>query len=195
MRYLYRILFFVVLTLLSLSPALAQTTFTVTTTDDAGEGSFRQAIEDANANAGADVIEFNIAGNGPHTITPQTAFPEITDPVMIDGLSEPGTDCSAWPPTLLIEVDGSNAGDGAHGLKLVEGSDGSTVRGLVINSFFPIDSGFNPAIFIFNSNDNVVECNYLGTDVSGRARPTETASSSSRQTATTSADRTPRSAT
>src|SRR5215471_6308886 len=38
----------------------AQTTFVVTNTNDSGAGSLRQAILDANANAGADTINFNI---------------------------------------------------------------------------------------------------------------------------------------
>ena len=44
-------------------------TYTVTTTADSGAGSLRQAVLDANANAGPDTIAFNIAGSGVHTIT------------------------------------------------------------------------------------------------------------------------------
>src|SRR6185295_18383133 len=40
--------------------ARAATTFVVTNTDDAGSGSLRQAILDANANPGSDLITFNI---------------------------------------------------------------------------------------------------------------------------------------
>jgi hypothetical protein len=39
-------------------------TFTVTNTGDSGAGSLRQAILDANANAGADVIAFDVSGAG-----------------------------------------------------------------------------------------------------------------------------------
>src|SRR5262245_25610469 len=45
-------------------------TFTVTNTNDSGGGSLRQAILDANANAGPDVIDFNIPGGGPYVILP-----------------------------------------------------------------------------------------------------------------------------
>lgn len=65
------------------------TTFSVTNTLDAGEGSFRQAILDANAAAnigGPDRIEFNIAGAGVHTISPLSQLPTITDPVVTTGL-------------------------------------------------------------------------------------------------------------
>src|SRR5437667_4758637 len=65
--------------------AATAATFTVTTTDDAGAGSLRQAILDANANPGADTITFNISGSGLHTISPLSVLPDITDPVTIDG--------------------------------------------------------------------------------------------------------------
>src|SRR5213592_598074 len=66
-------------------------TFTVINTDDAGAGSLRQAIVDANNQAGADTIAFNIPGTGVHTISPATELPAITDPVIIDGYSQPGS--------------------------------------------------------------------------------------------------------
>ena len=62
--------------------------FTVTNTNDSGAGSLRQAIIDANANAGTDTIDFNIPGVGPHTIQPTSTLPTITDPVAIDGASK-----------------------------------------------------------------------------------------------------------
>ncbi len=49
-------------------------TYTVTNTNDSGAGSLRQAILDANANAGADDIVFNISGTGVHTITLATVL-------------------------------------------------------------------------------------------------------------------------
>jgi hypothetical protein len=44
----------------------APATFVVTTTSDSGAGSLRQAILDANANAGADTITFNIPQSDPN---------------------------------------------------------------------------------------------------------------------------------
>ena len=67
--------------------AVASTTFTVTSTDDSGAGTLRQAILDANGNAGADIIAFNIPGPGVHTINPATPLPTITDPVMTIAVS------------------------------------------------------------------------------------------------------------
>src|SRR5262249_59096844 len=82
-------------------------TLTVTTTLDSGPGSLRQAILDANAHAGADVIDFAI-GSGVQTIqvgsTTGTPLPTITDSVTIDGTSQPG-----YSRTPLIDLDGENA--------------------------------------------------------------------------------------
>ena len=49
--------------------------FTVINTNDAGPGSLRQAILDANALGGTDNIDFNIPGAVPHTIQPQYQRP------------------------------------------------------------------------------------------------------------------------
>ena len=135
------------------APAAAQTTFTVTNTNDAGAGSLRQAILDANANGGADIIEFDISGAGPHTIQPTSALPTITDPVVIDGTTEPD-----FAGTPMIELDGTNAGS-AHGLDIA--ADNCTIRGLVINRFD------QDGISIQSSDNAVVEGNYVGVDVAG----------------------------
>jgi len=76
-------------TLLVAYSALSNT-YTVTTTADAGAGSLRQAILDANANAGADDIVFNIPGGAPWSITVSSALPNLTGPTVIDGTTQPG---------------------------------------------------------------------------------------------------------
>jgi hypothetical protein len=53
-------------------------TYTVTSTANAGAGSLRQAITQANANAGTDTIDFNITGAGPHIINLTSTLPTIT---------------------------------------------------------------------------------------------------------------------
>src|SRR5690606_2456356 len=86
--------------------------FLVTNTDDSGAGSLRQALLDANEHinaVGPDTIYFNIAGTGPHTISPASPLPVITDPILIDGTTQPGASCSTWPPTLQVELNGSAA--------------------------------------------------------------------------------------
>lgn len=127
--------------------------FTVTTTADAGPGSLRQAILDANVYAGTDTIVFNI-GTGVQTILLTSALPTITAPVIIDGTTQPG-----FAGSPIIELDGTKSGAGVAGLVITAGH--STIRGLVINRF-----GSN-AIVLAIEGDNVVEGNYIGTDITG----------------------------
>src|SRR6188472_1654265 len=66
-------------------------TFPVTNTNDSGAGSLRQAILSANSTANVpDAISFSISGTGPHTISPVTPLPPITDPLVIDGYTQSG---------------------------------------------------------------------------------------------------------
>ena len=120
--------------LISLQVAAADT-FPVTTVADAGPGSLRQAVTDANNKVGADTISFLIPGPGPHTITPASALPVITDPITIDGYTQPGaspnTLAEGNDAVLRIELNGSTAG--GIGLSVTAGP--FTVRGLVINRF------------------------------------------------------------
>jgi hypothetical protein len=64
--------------------ALVATTFVVTNTNDSGAGSLRQAIADANANAGADTITFAAGLTGTITVATSGAL-LITDSVTITG--------------------------------------------------------------------------------------------------------------
>jgi hypothetical protein len=129
-------------------------TFTVTNTTDTGAGSLRQAIIDANNNAGSDLIDFRIAGAKPYTITPLSALPSITDPVTIDGTTQ--TNFTGQP---IIQLNGASAGATANGLLILAGN--TTVRGLVVNRF--LRSG----IRLEGNGTNVIQGNYLGTDVNG----------------------------
>ena len=152
--------------LLFLAASLPAATFTVTTTADSGPGSLRQAITDANGSAGADTIAFNIPGAGVHTISPASALPNITQPVTIDGYTQPGsavnTDPIATNAVLLIELEGSGAPT-SSGLKFMLAAAGSNVRGLVVNRW-------ETAIEL-NGGATVTGC-FLGTDPSGLGAPT-----------------------
>lgn len=129
------------------------TTFVVTNTNDSGTGSLRQAILDSNGSPGTDTITFQI-GSGVQTITPGSALPTITDPVIIDGKTQPG-----FAGTPLIELNGTGAGGGADGLNITAGN--TTVQGLVINRFDGdgIESSAN--------GNNLINCNFIGTDITG----------------------------
>jgi len=56
----------------------ASAVFAVINTNDAGAGSLRQAILQANATMGTDQIVFNIPGVGPHTIMPLSPLPALS---------------------------------------------------------------------------------------------------------------------
>ncbi len=65
--------------------------FLVSNTHDSGPGSLRQAILASNtATGGTNTIDFAIPGTGIQTITPLSPLPTITNPVLIDGTSQPG---------------------------------------------------------------------------------------------------------
>lgn len=63
------------------SPAIPSATFTVSNLSDGGPGSLRQAILNANAAPGADVIEVTVAG----TVNLLSTLPQITGSVTIQG--------------------------------------------------------------------------------------------------------------
>ena len=129
------------------------TEFTVTNTSSSGAGSLREAITNANANPDLSQIKFNIAGGGVKTIIPTTALPQITQPLIIDGLSQPGATCA----TPLIELDGTST-SGADGLNVTGAAD---VRGLIINRFD--GDGIEFSI----KGNNSVRCSRIGVSSDG----------------------------
>jgi CSLREA domain-containing protein len=163
--------------------AQAVMTFTVNTADDHDDGkcdatdcSLREAINAANANAGADMIAFSIPGAGVHTIKVKSNLPELTDAVTIDGYTQPGASANTLTngdnAVIQIELSGSMAPAGTSGL--VIGTSGCTIRGLAINSFtFMFDGsadvdGFGIALAPQSgANNNSIEGNFIGVDATG----------------------------
>jgi hypothetical protein len=143
--------------------SLAGATFTVTNTLDTGGGSFRQAISDANANSGPDTIVFSVPGSEVHTISPSSALPTITDPVVIDGYTQSGATISTLTNSdnavLKIQLEGSVTVSGA-GLHI--STSNCTVRGLIINRF-P-----GNAVVLDTGTGHIIEGNFIGTDSSGK---------------------------
>lgn len=134
--------------------SVSAATNTVTTTNDSGAGSLRQAILDAESNPGNDLISFDLSGSGPFTITPLTNLPPILESVTIDGSTQP--DFAGQP---LIELRGSSAGSGVNGLYLL--TSNCLIRALCINRFS------RDGIRIEISGSNTVRGCYIGTDVYG----------------------------
>ncbi|HNQ90816.1 MAG TPA: right-handed parallel beta-helix repeat-containing protein [Verrucomicrobiota bacterium] len=147
-----KVLFPIVVALMMANP-LQSATFTVVNTNSTGPGSLEQAILDANANAGADVIAFDLATGG-FTIRPTNALPVITDPVTLDGTTQPG-----YAGTPKIEIQGVSAGAAVDGLKIA--TSNSVIRGLVINRFA------GDGIEITNALHIVVEGCYIGLNLAG----------------------------
>ena len=130
-------------------------TFVVSNTNASGAGSLQQAILDANATSGLDTITFQIPGTGVRTISPTNALPSITDPVVMDGATQPG-----YAGTPIIEINGTNAGAASDGLRLPSGN--STIRGLIINRFFGAGIHLQAP-----GGSNHIEGNFVGTDATG----------------------------
>jgi CSLREA domain-containing protein len=113
--------------------AAASQVFVVTSNQDPGDGicdascTLRDAIEAANTNPGADKIGFEIPQDVPQIITLAPAeagggpLPTIIDPVLLIGGSR------------RIEIDGSQAGEGADGFRIT--APNTTLKGFVIHAF------------------------------------------------------------
>jgi len=124
-------------------------TIVATSTGDSGPGSLRQALTDANAAPGINIIAFNIPGEGPFVIELETPLPVVTEPATIDGSTQPGY---FFRP--LIDVDGG-AMDLAVGLHITGGD--TLVRGVVL-------SGFDVGLRLDGRGGNVIQGNYIGLD-------------------------------
>ena len=135
-----------------------------TNSQGATECTLRAAIEEANALAGTDTISFNIPTSEPgysasplaFTISPVSQLPVLAGTFTIDGTSQPEFSTAGRP---VIELNGSSAGL-AHGLEI--DSNGSVVRGLVINRFQ--DDGIHIS---GGGSGNIIAGNYVGTNVTG----------------------------
>ncbi len=172
--------------MMAAAPAQGATTFTVNSTADAPDASLagtacdtdvftngdqctlRAAIQQANATAGADLINFAIPGTGVKTInvgaTGLGALPAITEQLTIDGYTQPGsspnTRATGNNAVLKIELNGASAPDGS-GLEIASSSN-SVIKGLVINRF-----GIDGIEIHGSSTANRVEGNFIGTDPTG----------------------------
>jgi peptidoglycan hydrolase-like protein with peptidoglycan-binding domain len=186
-RFIVTLVFFAGVSLLGQHAEAATITVDTIIVDGGDDGScgIDEAIQNADDNsqaytspgecssgeAGIDTIEFNIAGTGPHIFDiTETLF--TSEPVIIDGTTQPGTVCGDRPdlgPTtrqLMIEFDmsgfvGSGPEDTPPFLSLSETADGSTIKGLAIYGN-PVAQNIR-----VDSSDNIFICNNIGTDSEG----------------------------
>lgn len=126
-------------------------TLVVTSMADAGPGSLRQAIVDANSTVAKDEIQFNVLSPNV-VIRPLTKLPEITSPLQIDATTQPG-----YAGSPVVTLDGSLiAEQSVSGLELQ--TTQSRIAGLAIHSF----SG--NGIVVSGGSNNIIEGNYVGLD-------------------------------
>ena len=152
-----------------LAARLCGSTYTVTNTNDAGPGSLRQAILDANATSGADYVDFAIPGDGVQTIALSTPLPDIVDPLWIDGYTQPGASPNTNPPgqgfntVLKIEVRGTGSVSSPCFTVAAGNADviAMVIQGLAINRC-------STAIVVAAGGDYAfIRQNFIGTDASG----------------------------
>ncbi|MCA9262516.1 MAG: right-handed parallel beta-helix repeat-containing protein, partial [Planctomycetales bacterium] len=141
-------------------------TFAVTTTADAGPGSLRQAILDANAANATSVIKFELVpgGDGTVRIQPRSALPALSNPshpVIINGHTQAQYAGDTNPAGPEVVLDGSLAGAAVNGINIAR--TGNQVHHLNIQQF----SG--SGIYAASTTGTVIADNYLGTDPTGVA--------------------------
>ncbi len=145
-------------------------TFKVIHTADSGPGSLRQAMIDAEAHIGSDLIIFNIPASDPHydatigvwSIRPVAQLPVLYgQAIIIDGNSQAlfiGRDTNPFGPE--IEIDGSLSDYRNSGIRIQ--ADGVEVLSLTINRFKE-GSGIS---FDESNGGRVAGC-YVGVDPTG----------------------------
>jgi uncharacterized repeat protein (TIGR01451 family)/CSLREA domain-containing protein len=116
------------------------------TAADNGVCTLRAAVEEANALPDHDLIHFNIAGAGSHTIAIASQI-EVTDPVTVDGTTQAGHALLA--PTIHLDGGGSTF----TSMRVGPGADGSTIEGIE-------SSGFVVGLLVDYSANNTLSDNY-----------------------------------
>jgi len=132
-------------------------TYLVTTTVDPGPGSLSQAILDANAHPGPDIIQFQFAAY-PVTIVPAAPLPDILDAVTIDA-TDPSVCMEGTKPR--VNIDGSVVGGVNIPGLAVHTPLPVTIKGLAVYAF----SG--PGLLLDSNTGSKIAGNHLGTDASG----------------------------
>lgn len=129
-------------------------TYTVTSTADSGAGSLRQAILDANGNAGPDQVDFAIVGAGQHLITLSSTLPTINGQITINGLSQPGSSCNGTSTQPMIAIDNNNLVNNF----IINSGDGTEINGLAM-----ANGGLNTYAMYVGADDVTIRCNFFGT--------------------------------
>jgi len=142
----------------------------VTNTNNSGAGSLREAITSANSNGGFNIIEFAIGTScGPHTITLNTALPNITSSVLINGYTQTGSAendlDTGYDAVFCIVLDGgtNTIGNGFHVPASAASGVALTAEGIAFSGFT------NAAINLQGGSGHVIEGVRIGGSTSGGA--------------------------
>jgi hypothetical protein len=136
------------------------TTLVVSNTNDTGAGSLREAITQANGTPGLNLIHFNIPGSGcPKTIQVSSPLPEITDALVIDGGTQPGS----LSNTLDLGYNGQRCvllrGDSSDiGLMVPSSAPANTTLWVKSMAF----GGFGFSIFLGGGHGHLFQGNHFG---------------------------------
>ncbi|HLO59988.1 MAG TPA: right-handed parallel beta-helix repeat-containing protein [Bacteroidales bacterium] len=138
---------------------------TVTNTFDSGEGSLRQAIQEAEENPGTDTVKFNIPEDDPGynvsqkvwIIQPLTSFSYLSaGNTIIDGTTQTLNVGNTNPTGPEIMINGTDVA----GTGFVLFSDSNAIKGVIIN-------GFEYSAIQVMGDWNRITGNYLGCSASG----------------------------
>ena len=132
------------------------TPFTVTINHGSGPNSLPAEIALSNASTGTatNTIDFAITSGESHTISLSAALPPITHPVIINGMSQPGTGTA---PRIVIK------GSTGSGFTFDKQASNSTLEGLAIVDF-PSDG-----VVLDGSTGVTVTDDYIGVNPNGTA--------------------------
>jgi hypothetical protein len=142
------------------------TTMLVTSSNDSGAGSLRQAIIGANATATPKQIRFQIPGACPSVIVLQSALPDITVPLQILGHTQPGSAPNqaqgGFDATLCVVLHGAGS---LNGLRVPSAANAASLRvSGVAFSNFPAS-----ALVLDGGHDHVVTGSQFGGSMPGSA--------------------------
>lgn len=163
-------------------------TYTVTTYEDSGAGSLREAINNVNASANGGKVIFNINPTVAQPVPPfviklVTKLPTINKKIIIDGTTQPAFTYTGIEPTIVINgeliPDMTVNGDYPN-TAFVIFSDESSIEGLTMISFYSFGVALDGAdktvirnnviygteggVRMSNSGDCIIQRNFIGTN-------------------------------
>lgn len=156
----------------------------VTNNNDAGAGSLRAAIVQANSSAGLKSIQFDIPGTCPRVISLATPLPNITSPLIINGWSQNGSSTNTLEngnnATLCIGIRRgatTPAADVPRALSVAATSTATlTVRGIAFGGFSDGGGFVGPsAILLQGGSGHRIQGNQFGGQFGGTTLPASSA--------------------